>query len=133
VTTFVDTSAFQAVLSETDSGHDRALRWLERTTAEEDEDLVTTNYVVVETSALMHARLGGVAVRAFVDDLLPVCSVQYVDATLHARSVSAYLASLSRRSSLVDRVSFELMREMKIRRAFTFHRDFAREGFETVP
>jgi predicted nucleic acid-binding protein len=133
VTTFVDTSAFQAILSEADAGHDRALRWLERTTAEGDEDLVTTNYVVVETTALVQARLGGTAVRAFIDDLLPACEVRYVAATLHARSVSAYLASLSRRSSLVDRVSFELMRELRIRRAFTFDRDFAREGFQTVP
>jgi len=133
VTTFVDTSAFLAMLSETDAGHDRALGWLEETTAYADEQLVTHDYVVIETAALVHARLGRTAVRAFFDDMLPACEVRFVDPSLYARSVSAYLASLDRRTSLVDRVSFELMRALGVRRAFALDRDFTREGFETVP
>jgi predicted nucleic acid-binding protein len=133
VTTFVDTSAFLAILSETDAGHDRALAWLEEVTTHADEHLVTHDYVVVETAALVHARLGRAAVRAFFDEILPACEVRFMDPPLYARGVSAYLASLDRRTSLVDRVSFELMRELGIRRAFTLDRDFIREGFEKVP
>jgi predicted nucleic acid-binding protein len=35
--------------------------------------------------------------------------------------------------SLVDRTSFELMRALHIRRAWTVDADFATEGFEVVP
>jgi predicted nucleic acid-binding protein len=38
-----------------------------------------------------------------------------------------------RRSSLVDHVSFELMRRKVLRSALSLDRVFAREGFELVP
>jgi predicted nucleic acid-binding protein len=133
VTTFVDTSAFYALLTEEDEQHERAGRWLDEIAAQGNERLLTHSYVVIESVSLVHRRLGAASTRMFVEDLLPVCEVRFVDGTLHARATSAFLAGLGRRPSFVDRVSFELMREERIRRAFAFDRDFAREGFEVVP
>ncbi len=133
MTTFVDTSAFHAVLAETDAVHDAAVRWLDEIAVGEDEHLVTHNYVVVESTALIQARMGSAAVRAFLEDVLPACEVRFVAEPLHARATSAFLAGLGRRPSFVDRVSFEMMREHGVRRAFAFDRDFRNEGFETVP
>lgn len=48
-------------------------------------------------------------------------------------SVGAHLKSLRRRSSLVDHVSFELMRRLDLRTALALDADFAREGFELFP
>jgi len=132
VTTFVDTSAFYALLTEEDEQHERAGRGLDEVAAQGNERLLTHSYVVIESVSLVH-RLGAASTRMFVEDLLPVCEVRSVDGTLHARATSAFLAGLGRRPSFVDRVSFELMREERIRRAFAFDRDFAREGFEVVP
>jgi predicted nucleic acid-binding protein len=95
--------------------------------------LITHNYVVTETIALIHRRLGTDVVRAFVDRLLPVCEVRFIDSNLHARALSAFLAVTSRRPSFVDRVSFEVMRESHIDQAFAIDRDFRDEGFVTVP
>lgn len=133
MTTFVDTSAFYALLTEEDEHHDRAARWLDRIAADDGEELLTHDYVVVESVSLVHRRLGAALTRMFLEDLLPVCTVRFVDEPLHTRATSAFLAGLGRRPSFVDRVSFELMREERIRRAFAFDPDFAREGFETVP
>jgi predicted nucleic acid-binding protein len=133
VTTFVDTSAFFAVLTREDARHPRAARWLDEVAARGDETLVTHSYVVTESIALIHRRLGADLVRTFINDLLPVCQIELVDQAMHERATVAYLAGLSRDSAFVDRVSFELMREEGIRRAFAFDRDFTREGFETVP
>ncbi len=133
MTTFVDTSAFYAVLTHEDARQQRAARWLDDVAARGDEDLVTHNYVVTESITLIHRRLGIDLVRAFINDLMPVCRITFVDRELHERATAAYLAGLRRGSSFVDRVSFELMREEGIRRAFAFDSDFAREGFETVP
>lgn len=47
---------------------------------------------------------------------------------------AAALVAAGRRSlSLVDCVSFEVMRRLAISTAFAFDRDFARVGFQTIP
>jgi predicted nucleic acid-binding protein len=132
MTTFVDTSAFLALLVAEDRHHGAASEWF-RSAAAQDETLVTHAYVVVESVALIHRRLGPALTRAFIEDLLPVCELRFIDERLHAQATSAFLAALGRRPSFVDRVSFELMRGEGIRRAFAFDPDFSREGFETVP
>jgi uncharacterized protein len=96
------------------------------------ETLTTHNYVVVETSALVRQRLGLAAERALHDELLTVIAVEWVGEDLHSSAVTALLASRGR-ASLVDRVSFELMRRRGIDTAFTFDRDFRGQGFRTVP
>ncbi len=47
--------------------------------------------------------------------------------------MAALLAAGHRSVSLVDWVSFELMRAERIDCAFAFDADFARQGFATVP
>ncbi|MBI2237244.1 MAG: PIN domain-containing protein [Actinobacteria bacterium] len=133
MTTFVDTSAFFALFVAEDEHHDRAAHWFRRVAAEGEERLVTHNYVVVESVSLVHRRLGAALTRMFLEDVLPACEVRFVQEPLHTRATSAFLAGLGRRPSFVDRVSFEMMREARIRQAFAFDPDFAREGFETVP
>jgi len=59
--------------------------------------------------------------------------VAWVDADLHEAAVARLLRSPRRGSSLVDEVSFELMRRKSVGSALTLDRDFAREGFELVP
>jgi len=114
-----------------DPHHGRALEAVERLTA--TEDLVTHEYVVVETISLVQRRLGMAALRRFVDDLLPIVDVAWVDPETHAEAREALLAAGSRSVSLVDRVSFLLMRRRGIGTAFAFDDDFAREGFRTIP
>jgi predicted nucleic acid-binding protein len=93
--------------------------------------LVTSNYVVVETTALVHRRLGHEAARELHTHLLRPIDIAWVDQETHELAVSAFLAAPQ--ISLVDRVTFELMRRLRIGTAFAFDRDFAREGFDLVP
>jgi predicted nucleic acid-binding protein len=69
------------------------------------------------------------AVRALHHDVIPVLDVVWVDEDLHRLAIEVLLASGSRSVSLVDRVSFAVMRQEGIRRAFAFDEDFEREGF----
>lgn len=101
---------------------------------ETDETLVTHNYVVVESAALVQRRLGPSALRPLLDDLVPLLDVVWVDPDVHRVAVAALLAAQERRDvSLVDRVSFELMRRRRIDTAFAFDRHFEREGYALVP
>ena len=91
MTTFVDTSAFYALLSDGDTDSEPAARWLDEVAARGDEHLITHNYVLTESIALIHRRLGSALVRTFIDQLLPVCDVRFVDHELHTRATAAYL------------------------------------------
>lgn len=94
---------------------------------------MTHNYVVVEAAALVHKRLGAAAVRDLLESVLPPLTTLWIERDVHAAAVSAQLAAARRRVSLVDWVSFEVMRREGIERAFAFDRDFAAQGFETLP
>lgn len=89
--------------------------------------------MVVETAAVVQRRFGIEAVRDFLSVFVPVLTVELVDLELHAAAVTGLLAAGRRDVSLVDWVSFELMRREGIETAFAFDRDFGAQGFETVP
>jgi predicted nucleic acid-binding protein len=132
VTTFVDTSALFALLDRDDQNHLAASEWFGGADPA-TRDLLTHNYVVVESAALVDRRLGVEAARALIGDVLPAMSVVFVDESLHRAGTSAYLAAPRRGPSLVDHVSFELMRHRGIALAFAFDKDFRAAGFSTAP
>ena len=69
---FIDTSAFYAILDRNDRVH-RAARetWTTMLSGDATPPLVTSNYILVETFALVQARLGLAAVRDLNDAMLP--------------------------------------------------------------
>jgi predicted nucleic acid-binding protein len=125
VIVFVDTSALLALLDEDDRWHAQAaeqFRWLAV-----NAQLVTHNYVELEAIALVGRRLGAAAVRRLVDDLLPLLRTVWVDEAMHGRALERHRAT--GKASLVDEVSFVVMREAGIELAFTFDPDFEQQGF----
>lgn len=90
-------------------------------------------YAALESSALIQRRVGAKFLREFHQDLAPLFDLIMVDRATHDAAVAALLAALPTKTSLVDYVSFEVMRERGIRRAFSFDPDFVAAGFETVP
>lgn len=129
---FVDTSAFLAVLNASDVNHDKARAvWSDlmgqRTT------LVTSSYVVLETLAVLQDREGLGAVQLFHADVLPVLTVEWVSRETHERGMAGVLASGRRDLSVVDSVSFCVMRQRGIRTAFTLDKHFREQGFEVAP
>lgn len=129
---FIDTSALFALLDADDSNHKKAAgAWRELVVSR--ESMITTSYVLVESCALIQNRLGFEAVRGFCDDLVPVLTVEFVTSDIHRLGTAALLAASKRGLSLVDCVSFETMRELGIRSAFTFDRHFREYGFTVLP
>jgi predicted nucleic acid-binding protein len=132
VNIFIDTSAFLAVLDQGDAGHAKATQaWTDILST--DAGLVTTNYVVVETCALVQNRLGLKALRVFHEDLAPILQIQWVDEAVHHAAVGTLLAVARTNLSLVDCVSFEIMRLLGIASAFTLDKHFKEQGFRCFP
>ncbi len=129
MTVLIDTSALYALLARDDANHAAAAHAFPQ--LREKGPLLTHNYVVVETAALVQHRLGMNAVRALIDLLAPV-ELVWVDEEIHRAALAALLAATRRRVSLVDRVSFEVMRDRGIGQVFTFDPDFTEEGFVAV-
>lgn len=127
---FIDTSALYALLDRDDGNHAWAARRFDRLL--DEEQLVTHNYVLVESATLAQRRLGTDAARALRRSLRPALSVVWVDQGLHDTATTAMLASRRRRLSLVDCVSFEVMRRADIEVAFAFDRSFTEQGFLTL-
>jgi predicted nucleic acid-binding protein len=119
-----------ALLDADDDAHARAADAL---AALRGHDLITHSYVVVETSALAQARLGVQALRSLHESLLAPVAIEWVDERLHRAATTSLLAAGRRNVSLVDWVSFELMRRRGIDTALAFDPDFADQGFAVVP
>lgn len=123
---FVDSSALYAILDEDDPNHADAAWSL--TKLVEVADLVSHNYVQLESEVLVRRRFGIDAVASLVDRLLPGLMTIWVDAAIHAAAVEAWRAG-GGRVSLVDHVSFIVMRQLQIDVAFSYDADFERHGF----
>lgn len=129
---FVDTSAFYAVLDADDFLHPAGKSaWMRL--LEERSVLHTTNYILVETMALLQRRLGMEGLRTFVADILPVVRVVWVDEGIHRSAQHALLVASRRSLSLVDCVSFEAMRRLGLFTAFSFDQHFSEQGFQLLP
>jgi predicted nucleic acid-binding protein len=132
VSAFLDTSAAYALMVRTEERHQEAVRTL-RDLLESGRPLQTTDYIVVETIALLQHRIGLVAVRDLVEHVLPVVSVAWVDEGLHRRGLERLIREDRRGLSFVDCVSLEFMRSQEIQDAFALDAHFGEFGFRLLP
>ncbi|MEK6693060.1 MAG: PIN domain-containing protein [Nitrospirota bacterium] len=129
---FVDTSAFYALLDRDDISHRKAKRiWNDLITPE--TTLITNNYVLLESFAVIQNRLGMESVRVFQEDIQPIVEIKWIDESIHRLGVSALLTAAKREISLVDCVSFETMRTLGIKTVFAFDPHFKEQGFNCIP
>ena len=128
---FADTSALLALLSTTDENHARAKRAFAHLRARQAL-LLSTSYVLVETYALVGRRLGLDAARSFRADFAPLIDVVWIDETLHNAGLDLLFNRRKRMLSLVDAVSFIVMRRRLVAEAFAIDPHFDQEGFSVV-
>lgn len=129
---FVDAGAYFALASPSDANH-HAARSISAYLAAERRLLVTTNFILAETHALVLNRLNRVIalrvlgsidrsdttiVRVNPDD------EQFARDILHRYSDKDF--------SLTDATSFAVMERLGIRTAFAFDRHFAQYGFTVL-
>ena len=118
---FVDTSAWYAAADAGDISNSRAKAILSS-----EENLVTSDHVLVETWVLLRHRLHREAAEQFWEGLRAgIASIELV--TTADLEVAWFIAQTFRDQdfSIVDRTSFALMQRLGIEGAATFDNDFA--------
>jgi len=132
VSLFVDTSALYALLVRSEADH-RAVTDAFRAAAEKGRRLLTTNYILLETAALLQNRIGLDPVRDLVGRVSPLLDVIWVSSELHRRAVERLFRSNRRHLSLVDAASFTVMETEGLTVALALDADFENEGFQLIP
>ena len=125
---FVDTSAYYSLLDHKDKNHRNAKRIWDRL-MDNDDVLITNNYVLIETTALVQNRLGMGACIDFQDIFVPLTEIYWIEQEIHQASVAALRTANRRKLSLVDCVSFEVCRRYGIDDIFAFDHHFEEQGF----
>ncbi len=93
------------------------------------ESICLHNYILVESAALLQARLGLQVALQFLKEV-KAFQIEWVDQDLHEKALKE-LKRIGRRGvSFVDCLSFLVMRQRGIKRALAFDPDFTDQGFE---
>jgi predicted nucleic acid-binding protein len=130
----VDTSALLALAHPRDQYHARSVELAQRH-LNEGGRFVGTVMVLGELHAHLLHLAGPARARTVVSNVLrdPLYSWVGVDSDLAAAAQSRWLDRYAdQRFSLIDAVSFEVMRRDKIGTAFAFDRHFRTAGFELL-
>ena len=128
---FADTSSLYAAMVRSEPRHRECLALFEEL-LERGRALHTTNYVVLETLALLQHRIGIDPVRDFNERILPLIIVNWVSSDLHGKGMRRLLREDKRTLSLTDCVSFEFMESEGLRDAFALDGHFADAGFRLL-
>src|SRR5207302_10000645 len=116
---FLDTSAIYAWTDAGDPEHLKAVEYLQAILSR-GEELLTHNYVLLEAVSLLQARLGLSAAAKLEKDSAAFV-IDWVDKDLHDAGMRELKKSGKRRVSLVDHISFAVMKRRKLPTAFAFN------------
>ncbi len=126
----MDTAAWLALINKDDRFHKRAKAIRDKLLSSKT-DFITTDQVLVEVAnSLSKPRFRASAVR-LIEAIYRSANIQIVgiDAYLWERAWALYKKSRDKDWSLTDCMSFVVMRDERIREAFTTDRHFEQAGF----
>lgn len=131
--TFVDTSAYFALLDADDINHAQA-RTISTRLIAEGWRLFTTSFVLAETHALLLNRLRRQIATRFLRDMdqSPTTLVWVTPADVEHAKVIIYQYD-DKDFSLTDATSFAVIERLRIPTAFAFDRHFAQYGLRCLP
>jgi len=130
---FVDTGAWLALADRSDAHHKEAVEaFLD---IQKRSRFLTTNLVIAETYVLIRRNLGFGAAMKFLDSIegSPKTTRILSDKSLEKAAVATLRKYGGQDFSYTDAVSFSVMNQHGIARAFSFDKHFSTVGFTMIP
>ena len=124
---FLDTSAIYALADKADPNHADACKKFDLA-LKAGEMFLVHNYVLVESGTMLQARLGLQSALAFLTDARAF-DTEWVDSALHQEALKEFEKIGKKGISLVDCMSFLVMRRRGVRKILAFDTDFQDQGF----
>jgi len=133
-TLFVDTGAWFALADRSDKHHDRSVE-IYPNLLRRCNHLTTTNLVVAETYILIRRALGHQSGIDFLQNIAasPRVIKVYSDSVLEEEAEGILQKYRDQDFSYTDAVSFAVMKQYTISKAFSFDQHFITAGFTLVP
>jgi predicted nucleic acid-binding protein len=127
---FVDTAGFLALWDAGDQHHSAAVSLQEQLTRKR-RPFLTTEYVVDETITLLLVRHSHNAAVDFLDTIerSEILRLEWIDPSRFHAAGDLFRKHGDKNWSFTDCVSFVIMRELRIREAFTTDHHFRQAGF----
>ncbi len=131
---FVDSSAWIALADKDDSHHKEAASSYP-SIFKNHKTLLTSNLVIAETYIVLLNELGHKAAIEFLERIkaspriLKICSNENIETEAEG-ILGKYI---DQNFSYADAVSFVIMKNQKIRKAFCFDKHFVTAGFTNIP
>ncbi len=124
---FLDTSAIYALADKSDPNHAAAYKKFDLA-SKSGETFLLHNYILLESVALLQARLGLPLALLFLQDAKSF-EVEWVDKEGHEEAEKELEKIGKRGISLVDCTSFVVMRRRGLKKVLAFDPDFQDQGF----
>lgn len=129
---FVDSSAFFALINSKDSHHDEAMALMDRLARQGDE-LLTSNFIVAETHALLLNKVGrDIAARFLARMVSSEVRVIRVTEGDERRAREIIFRYTDQTPSFTDATSFAIVERQHLHEVATFDDDFSTFGFAVV-
>jgi predicted nucleic acid-binding protein len=128
---FADTGGFYALADRRDPAHRRARKFADTC----DAVLLTTDFVFAETMSLLTKRLGKDTAVRFGHALRTsrLVRIEEVPAEVREKAWEIFATHGDKDYDLIDCLSFSMMEQFGIRKAFGFDRHFTQYGFDLMP
>ncbi len=131
---FIDTSAFYAIIDKRDQAHSKAIPIWDALIESSDSELCVSNGVISETYTLIRYRLSFEIASEFLRIVGDYGILVFYSDTAVERNAYYWLEKYKDvKLSFVDAVSFQIMKEHKIKHEFTFDNHFEITGFYCLP
>ncbi|MEH2212883.1 type II toxin-antitoxin system VapC family toxin [Nostoc sp.] len=129
---FIDTSGWANLFIATESYHEQAKHWFQHK-RQQNQAMVTTNYVVIELVALLNSplRVPRPQLFKYVEAVRTASYINliYIEPTIDSAAWELLKTREDKAWSLVDSTSFIVMQQLGIKEALTTDHHFEQAGF----